>query len=309
MSLKNSVNIKDKKIYSEQEKIKNVINIFCKDISKINILDECGWTPLYRTVIAGDLFASKTLLNNGADPNIQCAMGETPLYQAVDMNKLDHVKLLINSGANPNILQEDGFSPLHAAVIRQNLLIVKFLLKNGGNPNSKTKVYNQSPVHIAIKNNVDPMILLLLVQFNGSLLDRDKFDKRPIDYINSKEMNDAVEKLKFGINQLNDKKLALFPQFQTPKKLNNWEISKVFSNTIRSKSSKKDIIINSKTLLKEPGNLRFNFIETNKKEIINVKENKEENKENKENKEPNIKKQRLSFISDSSKKEESSYVE
>ena len=93
------------------------------------------------------------------------------------MNKLDHVKLLINSGANPNILQEDGFSPLHAAVIRQNILIVKYLLINGGNPNTKTKVYNQSPVHIAIKNNIDPMILLLLVQFNGSLLDRDKFDK------------------------------------------------------------------------------------------------------------------------------------
>ena len=307
MSLINSVNDKDKKIISEEEKIKNVINIFCKDISKINILDECGWTPLYRTVIAGDLFASKTLINNGADPNIQCAMGETPLYQAVDMNKLDHVKLLINSGADPNILQEDGFSPLHAAVMRQNILIVKYLLINGGNPNTKTKVYNQSPVHIAIKNNVDPMILLLLVQFNGSLLDRDKFDKRPIDYINSKEMNDAVEKLKFGINQLNDKKLALYPQFQTPKKFNNWEISKVFSNTIRSKSSKKDIIINSKTLLKEPGNLRFNFIETNKKEIINIKEKEEE----KENKEPNIKKQRLSFITDSSKKEkeESSYIE
>ena len=110
----------------------------------------------------------------------------------------------------------------------QNILIVKYLLINGGNPNTKTKVYNQSPVHIAIKNNVDPMILLLLVQFNGSLLDRDKFDKRPIDYINSKEMNDAVEKLKFGINQLNDKKLALYPQFQTPKKFNNWEISSSF---------------------------------------------------------------------------------
>ena len=303
MSFLNSVNNNIKNTTSEKEKIKNVINIFCKDISKINILDECGWTPLYRTVIAGDLFASKILLEKGANPNIQCSMGETPLYQAVDMCKLDHVKLLINSGANPNIVQEDGISPLHAAVIRQNLLIVKYLLKNGGDPNIKTKIYAQSPVHIAIKNDVDPMILLLLVQFNGSLLDRDKFDKRPIDYINSKEMQDAIEKLKFGKNQLNDKKLALFPLFQTPKKFNGWEISKVFSNTIRSKSSKKDLVINSRTLLKEPGNLKFNIIETNKKELVNKKENKE-NKE-KENKEPNIRKERLSFISGSSQREES----
>ena len=303
MSILNSVN--NKITMTEEEKIKNVINIFCKDISKINILDECGWTPLYRTIIAGALFASKILIKKGADPNIQCSMGETPLYQAVDMCKLEHVKLLINSGANPNIVQEDGLSPLHSAVIRQNLLIVKYLLKNGGDPNIKTKIYNQSPVHLAIKNDVDPMILLLLVQFNGSLLDRDKFDKRPIDYIISKEMNEAIEKLKFGKNQINDKKLALFP-FQTPKKYNNWEISKVFSNTIRSKSSKKDIIINSKTLLKDPGNLRFNIIETNKKEIINKKKKE---KEDKENKEPNIRKERLSFISGSSQREESSCIE
>ena len=65
------------------------LQLFCKDLSKINHLDECGWTPLYRTVIAGTI-----LWNNGADPNIQCTMGETPLYQAVDMEKIDHIKLL-----------------------------------------------------------------------------------------------------------------------------------------------------------------------------------------------------------------------
>ena len=177
----------------DDEKIQEGLNIFCKDLSKINTLDECGWTPLYRTIIAGDLNASHILILKGADPNIQCSMGETPLYQAVDMCKLDHVKLLINNGANPNLTQEDGLSPLHAAVSRQNLLIVKFLLKKGANPNIKSKIYNQTPVHLCIKNNVDPMILLLLVQFNGSLLEKDKFDKRPIDYICRKEMGKLLK--------------------------------------------------------------------------------------------------------------------
>ena len=90
--------------------------------------------------------------------------------------------ILINSGANPNLVQDDGLSPLHAAVIRQNILIVKLLLKSGADPNIKTKIYNQSPVHIAIKNDVDPMILLVLIQFNGSLLERDKFEKRYISF-------------------------------------------------------------------------------------------------------------------------------
>ena len=310
-------------------KIQEVLNIFCTDLSKINSFDECGWTPLYRTIIAGNIDASHILLLKGADPNIQCSMGETPLYQAVDMCKLDHVKLLINNGANPNLTQDDGLSPLHAAVSRQNLLIVKYLLKNGANPNVKSKIYNQTPVHICIKNNVDPMIMLLLVQFNGSLLEKDKFDKRPIDYICSKEMAEAIEKLKFDKNP--NKRLVLFPLFQTPQKYKNWAISKVYSNTIRSNSSLGDLNFNSNTVLKDVGNLKCNVIGTNRydrykkmnssKNIWDIT-NKINNKKNsknkevyiinnneieleKENCEPNLRKRKLSF----SVKEESSCID
>ena len=90
-------------------------------------------------------------------------MDETPLYQAVDMEKIDHIKLLLKNGANPNISNDDGLSPLHAAVSKQNISIVKVLLKYGANPNIKSKLYQQTPLHLAIKNNTDPMILLLLV--------------------------------------------------------------------------------------------------------------------------------------------------
>ena len=312
-------------------KIQEVINIFCKDLTKINSLDECGWTPLYRTIVAGDLDATHILLLKGADPNIQCSMGESPLYQAVDMCKLDHVKLLINNGANPNLTQDDGLSPLHAAVVRQNLLIIKYLLKNGANPNIKSKIYNQTPVHISIKNNVDPMIMLLLVQFNGSLLEKDKFDKRPIDYICSKEMAEAIEKLKFEKNP--NKRLVLFPLFQTPKKYKKWAISKVYSNTIRSNSSIGDLNLNSNTVLKDVGNLKYNIIGTNKYDryikmntsknirdigskinnknisknnknlfIINNDNNNNEMENDKENCEPNLRNRKLSF----SMREESS---
>ena len=313
----------------DDTKIQEVLNIFCKDLSKINSLDECGWTPLYRTIVAGDLNASHILILKGANPNIQCSMGETPLYQAVEMCKLDHVKLLINNGANPNIQQDDGLSPLHIAVVRQNLLIVKFLLKNGANPNIKSKIYSQTPVHLSIKNNGDPMIMLLLVQFNGSLLEKDKFDKRPIDYIRSKEMEEAIEKLKFDKNP--NKKLILLPLFQTPKKYKNWAISKVYSNTIRSNSSiNNDLNFNSNTVLKGTGKLKYNIIGTNRhdrykqnnssnnlgvfknnKIIKKPSKNDINNEKNieieidKENFEPNLRKRKLSF----SIKEESSCVE
>ena len=246
------------------------LQIFCKDLSKINIPDECGWTPLYRTVIAGDIFSSTLLLNNGADPNIQCTMGETPLFQAVDMEKMEHVKLLLKNGANPNITNDDGLTPLHIAVIKQNIPIVKILLKYNANPNLKTKLYEQTPLHLAIKNNTDPMILLLLVQFNGSLINEDKFNKKPIDYTNSKEMQSTIEKLKF--DKQNSSKIKDIPKFQTPKKSYVFTPSNVYSNTIHSKSKSKDILIEgNNAILQNPGKLKYNII--NGKNTVSNNEN------------------------------------
>ena len=266
------------------------LQIFCKDLSKINIPDECGWTPLYRTVIAGDIFSTSLLLNNGADPNIQCTMGETPLFQAVDMEKMDHVKLLLKNGANPNIANDDGLTPLHISVIKQNIPIVKILLKYNANPNIKSKLYEQTPLHLAIKNNTDPMILLLLVQFNGSLINEDKFKKKPIDYTNSKEMQSTIEKLKF--DQQNSSKIKEIHNFQTPRKNFAFTPSNVYSNTIRSKSKNKDIIIEgNNAILQNPGNLKYNIIngkntvssnknakiETVKKDLFNSSEQSKNN--------------------------------
>ena len=187
----------------DSKKESEILKLFCSDINKINEKDECNWTPLYRSVIAGNLKATEVLLKNGANPNIQCSMGETSLYQAVDMEKTDHVKLLLKRGADPNICQIDGLSSLHLAVSKQNIIIIKYLLKYNANPNKQSTLYKQTPVHLAIKNNVDSMILLILVNCGGSLTIKDKFGKKPIDYINSEEMRKTVEMLKLDKNNDN----------------------------------------------------------------------------------------------------------
>ena len=203
----NSINSKDASSESE------ILKLFCPDLKKINEKDECDWTPLYRSIISGNLKASEVLLSNGADPNIQCSMNETALYQAVDMEKIDHVKLLLKNGADPNISQIDGLSPLHLAVSKQNLLIIKCLLKFKANPNLQSSLYKQTPVHLAIKNNVDSMILLILANSGGLLNIKDKFGKTPIDYINSEEMKKTVEMIKPEKNKENNtlKKIYFTP--------------------------------------------------------------------------------------------------
>ena len=254
--------INKENIISSTSLIKNQNNfqIFCKDLSKINELDEIGWTPLYRSIISGDVSSTIYLINNGADPNIKCTMGETPLYQAVEMEKIDHIKILLKNGADPNITNDDGISPLHTAVNKQNITIVKLLLKYGANPNLKSKLYQQTPLHLAIKNNADPIFLLLLVQFNGSLLKEDKFNKKPVDYTNSKEMKSIIEKLKLGKDEIKIEKEI--EKYETPSKKIGWTPSNVYSNTIRSQSKGRDIIVgNSNTILKNPGNVKLTIID------------------------------------------------
>ena len=77
------------------------------------------------------------------------------------MEKIEQIKLLLKKGADPNITNDDGLSPLHVAVNKQNISIVKLLLKYGANPNIKSKLYHQTPLHLAIKNNAYPIFLLL----------------------------------------------------------------------------------------------------------------------------------------------------
>ena len=278
----NSENKKDIQIESDY------LHIFCKDISKINNRDECGWTPLYRTVVSGILNATEYLLNNGADPNIQSSMGETPLYQAVEMEKISHVNLLLQKGANPNISQIDGVSSLHLAVNRQNILIIKELLKSGANPNNKTILYNQTPVHFAIKNNVDPMILLILVQYNGSLFIKDKFEKTPLDYISSEEMRKVIEKLKLENKEETIKKIK--KNYNTPSRDSKFSDSKNLSDSLEADNldEEKKIIFKENVVLKEPGINIYHYYNKaragtigNENEFYNIRKNLFENKYNK----------------------------
>ena len=271
-----SINNNDKAISKDSE----ILKLFCPDITKINEKDECNWTPLYRSIISGNIKATQVLLNNGADPNIQCSMGETSLYQAVDMEKLEHVKLLLRYGADPNISQIDGLSSLHLAVLKQNIIIIKNLLKYKANPNKQSSLYKQTPVHLAIKNNVDSMILLILANSGGLLTIKDKFGKKPIDYINSEEMRKTVEMLKL---EKNNENFSLKKIYFTPSKNNKYEIMNVISKTIKSVSPKLNGLKKNSNIitLKDSGKSKFNFVEIKSGEKSNKKNENEIGKENK----------------------------
>ena len=188
-------------------------------------------------------------------------MGETPLYQAVDMEQIEHVKLLLKHKADPNLSQTDGLTPLHNAVTKQNVQIVQCLLSANANPNIKSTCFGQTPVHFAIKNNVNPTILLLLVQYNGSLVLKDKTEKRPIDYANSEKMKETLKKLRLQKEDIfRTPKKERSMSFTTPKNITS-TFTKQFQTKISSEIGYKNIDIYSNTVTQDAGSAHFNIID------------------------------------------------
>jgi hypothetical protein len=50
----------------------SIMKVFVADEENLENVNECGWTPLFRTVIGGNKNATEHLLKLGADPNTQC---------------------------------------------------------------------------------------------------------------------------------------------------------------------------------------------------------------------------------------------
>jgi ankyrin repeat protein len=97
----------------------------------------------------GDTESARTLLNAGADPNLQIPdWGGTALIIASTMGQADIVEALLNKGADPNYRDKNSFTALHAAVRDSDygedaaqraraVATVKVLLAHGADVNAR----------------------------------------------------------------------------------------------------------------------------------------------------------------------------
>jgi ankyrin repeat protein len=105
-------------------------------------------TPLVDAARAGDVAAIRTLVRNGADPNVPTGGNNwTPLLHAIHKEQIKSVEALLDGGADPNRVAGDGFTPLMMAAGYGYTDIVKLLLRRGANP------------HIAGADGVRPLDL------------------------------------------------------------------------------------------------------------------------------------------------------
>jgi ankyrin repeat protein len=91
---------------------------------------------LLNTAVAGNVEASRFMLDHGADINARDPQGRTALIFAAssDLLPLNEVKFLIEKGADINAKTVDGRTALHYAKLHGNTSITELLTKAGAQP-------------------------------------------------------------------------------------------------------------------------------------------------------------------------------
>jgi len=174
--------------------------LFCQKKSEINVQNENGWTPIYRSIISNDLGALKDLLKMGGDPNIANNIGESPLYLCVDTDNIEAMKILLSNNPKPNcnFQKRNGDTALHLSFKKNKINFAQILLENNVEPNLLNKLYSQTATHLAIINKInDENILIKLKKNNADIYTiKDKYSKTAFDYAIEKGDENYIKLIK-----------------------------------------------------------------------------------------------------------------
>lgn len=123
--------------------------------------------PLVAAVWEGDIGHIRSILDDGADPNLTDWEGETPLIAAVEARCVEAVRLLLAAGASPSRQRDSGEPPLAWAVNGGDTAIVDLLLRAGADPSEPGRD-TASALHAAIGTS-NVVLLDRLVQSASDL--------------------------------------------------------------------------------------------------------------------------------------------
>lgn len=108
-----------------------------------NETDASGATPLFDAAWRGHLAIVQSLVEHGAEVNVQDAVGRTALrysiwdgWQIPEVDRFEVAEYLIQQGANVDQIAADGYTPLHEAASRGYQSIVEVLIEQGADVNA-----------------------------------------------------------------------------------------------------------------------------------------------------------------------------
>ena len=109
-------------------------------------------SPLLDATKRGDEAAVRSLLAEGADPNVAQGDGLTALHLAAQVGNLEIAELLLAGGAKVEAQTRiGGYTPLHLASQGAHGAVVSVLLAAGANAGAVTTTTGVTPLHLAAK--------------------------------------------------------------------------------------------------------------------------------------------------------------
>ncbi len=113
----------------------NIIQIeylVSSDITKVDAIDENGWTALIYAVEFGQIGSLFKLIKLGADINYRDIAGKTPFIHAIEKGNIEIAKRLVQFGADVTLKDFSGESALMAAARNGRTGMIITLVKEYG---------------------------------------------------------------------------------------------------------------------------------------------------------------------------------
>jgi len=121
-----------------------------------------GCTTLHTAAKKGNIKAIDRLIEDGEDLNLFDEEGMSPLSYAIMYNQKESFNSLLNAGADINLQDpSNGNTPLHEAIMAGNRYFISQLLAKGADP--KIKNHNGFDAVMVAKKKNNPVLMALFV--------------------------------------------------------------------------------------------------------------------------------------------------
>jgi ankyrin repeat protein len=191
-------------------------------------------SALVEVLATGDIEATKTLLDNGANPNgsenaterrplllaahagltnmvelllhygasleILDCVGLSALHWASKADHLETTRLLLSRGAEVDRFGSDEKTALHSAVLADQILMVELLIDNGADVNIPEGTYGQTPLILAARSSFVGLVRLLISKGANPRL-RDREEMTALDWARSISFQEVIALLEESMRQ------------------------------------------------------------------------------------------------------------
>ena len=140
--------------------ILNLAKLLLKCGAEVNRCDKANNTPLHLAMQRNRFMIAETLLEHGADANVENSGGMTPL-QVLSQSHIEDERILLSPallllklGVELNRSNSDNETSLHLATQRNRFKLAEILLENGADTNAENDE-GRTPLHILSESNAN----------------------------------------------------------------------------------------------------------------------------------------------------------